>query len=589
MQLLITMLLCGLLAACLWGFGNMPLMTVGQVKAFNALVVLMSILLGSNLTSSLREYALMIRWRIMAAKYRALKEFDLLMHIESLRKVMRLIWVGRTPGSLRLNRTQAGCIVWLGVNIVLQVLVALLGLTYNLNTADYPDREFGKVSIANLSVIRDIWADADPTFSSQLGSANYYGIQGQDYNFVNSIAIPGQGKLASWGTPSTPTIYCSEDWKVMSYYFQDQNPTNPALTLLSRRHINVTASCQQLEVVAGGDGLDTTLTYLDEDKQPTTLNVVRVGPGAMTFMSMLNSTCGPRCTEMFALQSVDNNTILQPAFFRCKSMISPVQGIEGYIQQGQNTSLYQLADQQARIMAGSIGWTGFNYTPGAQLEYVRYSIDSWWSPNKPATAEITAAHIREFSAEAIAALDFNGPRHLVRGWHPITAQKVTVLWRWAGAILGAIPFLQLLVLLCVVKYANKAIIKDASCMTTARLLRPLVEKLGSHGCLLTGREIAEEFPNIRLKYGYRERASDLQFRNQIDSDVVRHVDLIEEHEGLGIQGEMPPGRYDGDGIEKNATSGRISSTAFKFGPLDDVKRKLRLRLRRRRATRLKPD
>ena len=564
-------------------------MTVGHVKTFNALVILMSILLGSNLTSSLREYALMVRWRIMAAKYRPLEEFDLLMHIDSLRKVMRLVRVGRTPGSMRLNRTQAGCIVWLGVNILLQVLVALLGLTYNLNTAEYPDRHFGKVSIANLSVIRDVWADEYPTFSSQLGSANYYGIQGQDYNFVNNITVPGQGKLASYGNPSTPTVYCSDDWKIMSYYFQDQNPSNPALTLLSRRHINFTASCTQLEIIEGGNGVETALTYLNEEKQPVTMDVVRVGPGAMTFLSMLNSTCGSRCTEMFALQSANNETITPPAFFSCKNTVSPVHGIEGYVQKGQNASLYQLRDEQARIIAGAIGWTGFNYTPGDPLQYVRYSIDSWWSPNKPATADVTAAHIMEFSAEAIAAFDYNGPRQVVAGWYPATAQTVNVLWRSAGAILGAIPFLQLLVLLCVVRYANEAIIKDASCMTTARLLRPLVEKLGTHGCLLTGREVAEEFPDMRLKYGYREPLSDLQFHNKIDSDVVRHVDLIEEHEGLGIQGAMPPGRYDGDGIETSTALGKISSKIFKSGPLNDAKRKLRLRLRRRRATKLKPD
>jgi hypothetical protein len=573
----------------LYAFSNLALMTVHQVKTFNALMILISILLGANMTSSLKEYALMLRWRIMAAQYRPLEEFDLLMHIESIRKVVKLFWIGRTRGQWSLNRTQVGCLLWLAVNILLQVLVALLGLTYNLGTSDFPDHRFGKVSIANMSVIRDFWTDANPSYSAQLGSANYYGIQGQDYNFVNNVTVPGQGKIGSFGTPSTPTIYSSEDRKTMTYYFQDQNPDNLAITLLSRRHISMNASCRSFKVIAGGNGIESTITYLDENDYPTTLNVVRVGPGAMTFVSMLNSTCGPRCAEIMALQSMDNKTISYASFFKCKSTMSLVEGLKDYVQKGQNASIYQLQDEQAKIMAGAIGWTGFNYTPGDQLQYVRYSTDSWWSPNEPTKADTTAEHIMEFSMEAIAALDFNGPRQIVAGWHPITAQKVNLLWQWAGAILGVIPFLQLLVLLCVVKYAKKAIIKDDSCLSTARLLRPLVEKLGPNGCLLTGKEIAEEFPEIRLKYGYREPTSVLEFHNQIEIDVVRHVDLIEEHEGLGRQDAMPPGRYDGLLGETQVSMRKKLSIPITLTYLDEARRRVRLRLRNRRVRKSKPE
>ena len=216
----------------------------------------------------------------------------------------------RIPGRFSLNKTLVACILWLGVNIVLQVLVALLGLTYNLNTSDFPDREFGKVSIANLSAIRDFWASETPTFSFQLGSANYYGIQKQDYHFVNNVTAPGQVRVASYGTPGMPTIYCIPDWKVMNYYFQDVDPQNPSINLISHRSINTTASCKPLQRIAGGMGIKTTITFLAEHNVPTTLNVVRVGPGAMTFVGMLNSTCGPRCAEIYALQSADNTANL---------------------------------------------------------------------------------------------------------------------------------------------------------------------------------------------------------------------------------------------------------------------------------------
>ena len=304
----ITSILCGLLAVCLGTFGNLTAMTVTQVKCFNALIVLLSILLGNNMTASLREYALMLRWKMLASKYRSLAEFDILMRCDSLRRVMRLFWVARTSGGawFWLNKTQYLCALWLAVNILLQVLVALLGLTYNLNTSLVPTQRFGMVSVANLSAIRDVWGDENPSFDAQLGSANLFGIQGQDYLFVNGTP-PGQGDTPAYGTPGTPTVYSNDAWTAMTYIFQDQNLRNPELTQISHRNITAIAVCKEMKVLNGGNGIDTFVTYVDDDDEAIRLNVARVGPAAVTYIGVLNSTCGPRCTEIMALQSADGD------------------------------------------------------------------------------------------------------------------------------------------------------------------------------------------------------------------------------------------------------------------------------------------
>ncbi|OAP65651.1 hypothetical protein AYL99_01623 [Fonsecaea erecta] len=553
-QWFITSLLCGLLAACLGAFGNLLWMTVTQVKTFNALIVLLSLFLGNNLTTSLREYATMMRWRMLASKYRSLNEFDLLLRCDSLRKVARLFWVARTPGAVWfwLNTTQWLCALWLVVNVLLQVLVALLGLTYNLNTSHIPQRQFGTMTIADLSVIRDVWGDKDPTFDAQLGSANLFGIQGQDYFFVEGNP-PGQGKVPSYGTPGTPTIYANADWDVMTYVFQDQNIRNPDLTLVSHRNISTTATCKELQVIEGGNGTSTSIIYRDEAGRQATLDVVHVGAGAMTFIGVLNSTCGPRCTEVMALQSANGDTIPHPAFFKCQSKISEVMGIEEYLDYGEPAASFELLDPQAKILAGAIGWSGFNYTANDQYQYVRYNTETWWSPNSPANAGLISQRIMEFSIEAVAAIDYNGPRRNSRGWYAVTAQVVSVQWRWSATILGLLPFFQLVALICVVAWANPAIIRDDSDLSTARLLRPIVDKLGDRGCLLTGAEIAEELADLRVKYGWREPGPDFAFRNEIDGDVIRHVDVLDEREGFGQQGPMPAGRYDGLVPDRHST------------------------------------
>ncbi|KAI1622412.1 hypothetical protein EDD37DRAFT_634950 [Exophiala viscosa] len=545
----ITTILCALLAGCLIGFARLPTMSVSRIKLFNALIVLLSLFLGNNLSSTLREFACMFRWRLLASKYRSLEEFDLLMQCDSLRKVLHLIRASRNMGRawFLINRTQRLCVIWLFINICLQVLVALLGLTYNLNTSRYPGRQFGNVSVANLTDIRDIWSTPEPKFDAELSSANSFGIQGQDYNFVQG---PPPGQTGPWlyGTPGTPTVYGNgADWDTYTYAFQDQNIRNNQLTFVSRRTITINGTCTSHTVLAGGNGTAEFVTYLDDQGIRTTLDVPPVGPGAVTYIGVLNSTCGPRCSQVMALQSADGDAIPQPRFFTCTNTLSQVQGYEQYLYPGWTAETFQMADEQAMIMAGAIGWTGFNYSDGDLYQYVRYTSESYWSPDATASAYDIAQRVMEFSIEAVAALDYNGLRTNVTGWYPITAQTVNVAWVWAGTILGVVPFVQLIASICVIIWSNTAIIRDESCLSTARLLRPVVDKLGGKGCLLSGDEISEVFPDMRVKYGWREPDPDYVFRNEIDTRVVRHVDVLEEQEGLGKQGVMPAGFYDGEG------------------------------------------
>jgi hypothetical protein len=562
-QWLGTALFCGMLGLFLWGFSQLPLMKVWQVKTFNALMVLASMWLGTILTSSLREYAKMMRWRILASKYRSLREVDLIMQSESLRTSMKLLWTARPERGYGLSKTQLGCLAWVGVNLALAVLVALLGLTYNLETANYPDLEFGLVSVANLSLVRDVWGAETRSLSAELGAANGFGIQGQDYNFTEGLP-PNVHGPTPWGNPMTPVIYAPSDWSTMRYYFMDLNIENPNLSIFTNKSVAVRGNCTEYEVVSGGDGIDTVVTFLGDNNQSTTLDFVRVGPGAMTYVGVLNSTCGPRCSEIIALQSVDNETIFSPKVFKCHNTIGLVEGIEPYVQSNQTAELYQLPDAQARVFAGSIGWTGFNYTAGDQYQYVRYPTDSWWSPNVPTNTSTIAGHIMEFAIEGIAAFDNNGPRMVVAGYYPIAAQVVSVAWTWAVTLLSVITGLHFVAFVAVVFWASETIIRDESYLSIAKLLHDVVCRLGHHGCLLTGQELAEALGDVKLRYGVKgggladtieeEVQEGLRFENRIVSGRVRHVGMLRETEELEGEGQtatkrFPPGLYDGGSMQ----------------------------------------
>lgn len=541
-QWAVTASICVALFAVLYYYSNVQTLTQPQKHTFNALVTGLSVLLGLSLASSLRGYALMMRWRLLATKYRSLQAFDLILSCDDHMKVVRLLWVARTQGRWWIpNKTQTLCFVWLCINIALQVSTSLLGLTYSVNTSTtraYP--EWGNVSIADLSNINTI-GYTTPDFLDQAGAANAYGIEGD--GFWNLSNIPPSDQV------NEETYYSNSDYTTFWYRFQDQNPTDDNEFLVSKRTVSSTAQCDQFKVLSGGDTTQNDhVTYFDTNLQHNVTQLVRIyALGCTTYMSNVSRTCGPRCTNINVLLAADNQTgsVPFPLWFSCNNTVGQVTNIDDY----DEPAKYILPDEQARAWAGAIGFNGIQWKD-TDLQYVVYEVDSDWSlngytNNDPGTA-IVAQDIMGFTAGGIAASDVNGPRINVTGDYPTQAQVVDVEWEWAIPLLIGIPGGQFLVLLAVLVWANKVIIKDESCLATARLLRPVVDKLGEKGCLLTGDEIAEELGNYGLKYGVRDPPQDSTSYSSLGGAFVRHVDVVEEAEGLGrADARMVNGLYDG--------------------------------------------
>lgn len=534
---------------------------------FNALVTGLSLCLGLNLASSLRVYAQMMRWRFLASGYRTLQDFELVMNCDSQSKVFRLIWAGRTRGRRLPNMTQILAVTWLFVNVALQVFTALLGLTYSIDvSSEFVRLTFGNVSVADVSYIANAETNAlyannrssGEAVLAETGVANQLGITGQDFSVWNTSFSNYFANEAS--------VYTDGD--LFWYRFIDRSPLALQLATATRRTVNATATCKSFEVTYGGyagfqtdnDSLIWDVTWVDSNGDENTWWIPDQATGATTWLGNMTSDCGPRCAQVFALQVADNTTdVPKPRFWSCLSTVSTVDGTDLYI----DPDRYQMPDLEAQIFAGAIGWSGSIFrdgvndtsldTPETQLQMVPYQVDSQWSPSGNITAEGMAQLVMKFTTGAISAMDALGPRLNVTGYGPAPAQVVNVKWRFAASILGGLPFAQALVLFAVILFANKAIIKDTSHLSTARLLRPIVDKLGDRGCLLTGDEIAEELGNYKVIYGVREPNVGLggggvgiMSGNSIDDGKIRHLDILDQSEGLGYKrGRMPEGRYDG--------------------------------------------
>ncbi|OAG43846.1 hypothetical protein AYO21_02073 [Fonsecaea monophora] len=564
-QWLITAGICAAMASCLYGFSTVVTgLSTARKEIFNALMTGLSLCLGLNLASSLGGYAQMMRWRFLASGYRTLQDFELLLNCDSQTHVFRLIWAGRTRGRLLPNKTQVLAAIWLLINIAVQIFTALLGLTYSTDVSSrFVHLTYGNVSIPDLSYIGNsrttaLYAGNHDTVQSLLAetaTANEWGITGQDFHV---LTIPFDEYL---GIEQSIYTDGSQYW----YRFIDRSPLSLGLTAVTLRTVNTTATCQSFPITYGGyAGFQTDnasiaadVTWVDGNGKEHTWSIPDVSTGATTWMSNMTSDCGPRCIQIYALQTADNSStsVPEPRFWSCLSTVSHVDNADLY----PTPEHYRIADTEAQVLAGAIGWSGVLMASGdnssstseeTNLQMVGYPASSQWSPPGNLTAEGMALLVMKFTAGAIAAIDSNGPRLNVTGVGPAPAQVIDVEWRYAGSILSGIPVAQGLVLLAVILLADKTIIKDTSHLSMARLLRPIVDKLGDTGCLLTGDEIAERLGNIRVIYGVRDPRNPGLGANGIgtddDDDRIRHLDIIEETEGLGFRRRrMPEGRYDG--------------------------------------------
>jgi len=108
---------------------------------------------------------------------------------------------------------------------------------------------------------------------------------------------------------------------------------------------------------------------------------------------------------------------------------------------------------------------------------------------------------------AIAAYDDNGNKvETTSPLMPISSVRLNILWKYAIPILAIIPAAQFLLLIAVASWANNAVIRNDSALSTARLLMPLLDHLKNDkrctGSVLTGEEIARAHPEASEKFFY---------------------------------------------------------------------------------------
>ncbi len=240
------------------------------------------------------------------------------------------------------------------------------------------------------------------------------------------------------------------------------------------------------------------------------------------------ATCGERCVDMHAFQAATTPdeseddlgyTIPEGRYFVCNNTIPQVAD-------DTNPDLdatYMTSDLTARMLAGTLGWSDLPPAFEDTAEFAVYTNSSRISFGGQPIDTDMASLISSFTMGAISFMDssYAMPRlNVTSNEQPVVAQVLKVKWKFAGTILGIIPFIHLLTLSAVIKWANKAIIKDDSHLAIAKVYHNFMAQMGDRGCLLRGDEIVAALENPAVAYGWRQSV-------EPDGADLMHVDIFD--------------------------------------------------------------
>ncbi|KAI5808030.1 hypothetical protein DFH27DRAFT_293035 [Peziza echinospora] len=510
-RLLWSILLSGAMIGTFKYFEGVKVLSDTEKNVFNMLSTGIYLTIGLNLAGAFKGMATMLRWKLLARKPHNLKEVDLILGLNSLIKVARL---GLNALGFGKPLVFISCLIWILINCVARVSVALTGLTYSYDSAGAITTELGIVHVSEKTRFWPLGkiTDNPPEPGAEFQTAHFFG----EYSALMADSsteddLHGE-RMIDWNNQTM-------EWE---YTFREWNPDHPKLVTKSDRKITAKATCDRYDMIEGQDGTKKDVKYYNATDHTVydLQDIVVRGPGATVWANpradindnpIWSCNIGPRCTVLASFQYIDpaketgNGTL-----YRCAVNVGTVTNVK--------FPEHMIDDRMAWIAAGSIGLDGFSDDPQDWL-YQRYFLGTPFGRRAASDPEFMAKLVSRFAIGTIATLDNDNPRVELVGNRPWAGVLFKVNWPQLYLILGGICIVQVVLGLIAVIWSNTVFVKDDSYLSTARLLRPLVERLGDSGCALTGKEIAATLKTVMV-YGVRTDSSGKRHHLDMGTDIV---------------------------------------------------------------------
>lgn len=509
-------------------YESMDILNANEKHMFNALYLGVSLLLALNMVASFKTMADLFRWKVLASTTyggHSAKELDLILGLSSYGTATILLkhW-------LRKPRYFFLLLFWIMLGIMAQAGLAMLGLTFNHDSEGAQKTSPGIVNATLLDSFHKT-SPAIPMYFEQNYLAHLYG--DMSYNMREHSEGEPLPPNVDPGLIDIIYVNATNEFK---YYFKEfaWRPHGEPRWARTKRYVTVSPKCSWSPIIKGQKGDGAVVIDLDGDGsgihptehswitgltgQSTTLYANPSINANETENMLLNATlgidistgkfqptCGSRCGLTLVYRFIREMELVRNPlpfgdFFNCKTTISTVQNAL--------QPQHHLADKLAVRIASAAGSNAiWIFDPNFTLQQTSYNSasrwDNWQGLSGKEATERAEYLVGRFAAGTIAMLDNNNPREEIPGQRPWEGVFLRVKWLYVWITFGILLGGQLLIGLVTMIKANTVFCKDSSFLSTARLLRPLVDRMGESGCAATGNEIAELFENTHMRYGVR--------------------------------------------------------------------------------------
>ena len=366
------------------------------------------------------------------------------------------------------------------------------------------------------------------------------GYQCRTYKYISEVLYSDSGAL----------FYCNQHPHQQEYAlrFSVINPQDPDRVYPRFTDRIITASsgqCYQYNITDGsnqpaldpnGDNAAVSWAYSNGTVNGTITipteysgqdSTTYIYPGTQIPQNETEYSCGPRCMWIWAWKS--NSTLPfdkgeARALIKCPITVSPVTNVT------EDSQI--VSDGTAKLAASAIGlqgrssnppqnnftttWRQYQFYPWGCVKSpsplhssVLYETDSHrsrWEIHDHRLDEV-GANMASFALGSLAWMATTNPTFGTEGLVPILGYRLSVHWDYVIALCACIVGIHFALFAAAVYTSRLVIIKDDNFLSTARLLKPLVEHLGPRATFLGGRELSdaiEEFVPGGVVYGPRE-------------------------------------------------------------------------------------
>ncbi|KJZ76837.1 hypothetical protein HIM_03714 [Hirsutella minnesotensis 3608] len=483
---LITVALAASIYGVLWSYSSKPVLA--SKRAFNVVILGLSIGLGLNIASSLKGMVSETRWWLLSLRPTSPREADLILQSENLSRMI-LLGLNTSRFSIKLFVS-----FWLLVNLAAQIALATLGLTYNVNPSDkFALTRPGLVSVPDMSEIQTnkvLSPRPSQAISALRYTANSYGLVALAIGFGSLHEIPQPGAVFN---PDNNLTFCGQT--SCRYVFYEATPSHASYfaNVATNRYVETSASCQGWRVLQGGDGLRREIVIDDSEKSKYGPLPALNGPEQTLFMHNPAEPSGDTWSIVMALEASSTD----PWFYRCNVTIGSV--INAVAKEHLvGTSVSRMAAPAIALQGYGASTTGVANST-TQLQFQSYPAES--SFGRPVRGDTNAFSLllAQFSCGVLTVVAQSNSNILVPGLMPIKGVTLEITsWKYVHLILATGVGLQLLLTVLALVTANSVQVRSHSHLAMAGLLRPVLRDVSS---VANGRQVASMMgADARLSY-----------------------------------------------------------------------------------------